>query len=163
MEGGIVVLVGAVAFRTGPPADGPDAEPGVLAEAAAASDGEQSEAFERWRASLDPEATKGALILPLCSPSELADEIRAVLEGADAEDPALGEVIDFIETARGEAGGEEIVARLVAREDTLELTVLTRSGRELDRRVFDLGDGYLTADDIRRVVEGSVPVADGGA
>ncbi len=40
----------------------------------------------------------------------------------------------------------------------VRLTVLTRSGQELDSRVFELVEGGPTADDVRIVVEGSVPV-----
>jgi hypothetical protein len=73
----------------------------------------------------------------------------------------LDEVVDFVEAARGEAGGEEVVARLAGREGAVELTVLTRSGRELDRRVFDLGDSGLTADDVERAVQAGMPTGDG--
>ena len=41
------------------------------------------------------------------------------------------------------------------------LAVLTRSGRELDRRVFSLEDSGTTAADVARAVQGSVPVVDG--
>jgi hypothetical protein len=160
-EGGIVVLVGIVAFEAKPPEDDPDADAEVLAAADEARESERSGAFDRWRASLDPEAIKGALILPFCLPSQLMDEIRALLEGADAEDPTLDEIIDFIGTARDEAGGEEVVARLATREGGVELTVLTRSGRELDSRAFDLEEGGPTAEDVRRVVEGCAPIVVG--
>ncbi len=73
----------------------------------------------------------------------------------------LDEIGEFVETAKREAGGEEVVARLAARDGGVELAVLTRSGRELDRRVFGLEDSSLTAADVARVVEGSVPVVDG--
>jgi hypothetical protein len=76
-------------------------------------------------------------------------------------DAVLDEIGDFVETAKREAGGEEVVARLAARDGGVELAVLTRSGRELDRRVFGLEDSSLTAADVARVVEGSVPVVDG--
>ena len=73
----------------------------------------------------------------------------------------LEEIGDFVETAQREAGGEEVVARLAARDGGVELAVLTRSGRELDRRVFSLEDSGLTAADVSRFVEGNVPVVDG--
>ena len=88
------------------------------------------------------------------------DEIRALLEGADAKDSTLEEIIDFIGTARDEAGGEEVVARLATREGSVQLAVLTRSGQELDSRVFDLVEGGPTADDVRSVVEDCVPILD---
>ena len=106
--------------------------------------------------------TKGVVVLSPCSPSDLADEIRAfLLGGAEDVDPMLDEVMDFVEAARGEAGGEEVVTRLAGREGAMELTVLTRSGRELDRRTFDLGDSGLTADDVERVVQTGMPTEDG--
>jgi hypothetical protein len=160
-EGGIVVLVGAVVMRTEPPQDNPDAGPEALAAADAAQESERARAFDHWRESLDPAAIGGALVLPFCSPSQLMDEIAALLEGADAEEPALEEIVDFIGTAREEAGGEEVVARIAPREGGLELTVLTRSGRELDSRVFGLEEGGPTAQDVRRVVEECVPVVVG--
>lgn len=160
-EGGIVVLAGAVVVRAEPPQDAPDAGPEVLAAADAAREDERARAFDRWRESLDPSAIGGALILPFCSPSQLMDEIAALLEGTEAEEPPLDEIIDFIGTAREEAGGEEVVARIAPREGGLELTVLTRTGTTLDSRVFGLEEGGPTADDVRRVVEDCVPVVVG--
>jgi hypothetical protein len=51
----------------------------------------------------------------------LADEIEALLEDADARNPDLDEIFNFIETAQAEVGGEEVVARLAAREGSVEL------------------------------------------
>ena len=161
-EGGIVVLAGAIVFRTEPPEEDPDSDPEVLDVAEEARDRERMAAFERWRASLRPEATRGAHILPFCTPSALAYEIGAFLDGAEPEGgTVLDEIRGFVETAKGEAGGEEAVARIIARDGGVELAVLTRSGRELDRRVFGLEDSGLTAADVAQVVEGSVPIVDG--
>jgi hypothetical protein len=161
-EGGIVVLAGAIVFRTEPPEEDPDSDPELLDVAEDARDRERMAAFERWRASLRPEATRGARILPFCTPSALAYEIRAFLDGAEPEgDAVLDEIRGFVETAKGEAGGEEAVARIIARDGGVELAVLTRSGRELDRRVFGLEDSGLTAADVAQAVEGSVPIVDG--
>jgi hypothetical protein len=162
-EGGVAVLVGAVAFRTEPPSDDPDADPEVLTAADEARESERSDAFDRWRDSLPPDVTRSALVLPFCVPSELVDEIRALMDAADAENPALDEIIDFVATARDEAGGEEVVARLVSREGGVQLTVLTRSGRELDSRVFGREGGRLMAEEVRRAVEGVVPILDANA
>ncbi|GAA0593858.1 hypothetical protein GCM10009416_35280 [Craurococcus roseus] len=161
-DGGIAVLAGAVVFRTEPSEDDADLDPEALDAAEEAQDRERMDAFERWRASLGPEATEGALILPFCTPSALAYEIGAFLDGAGPEGgDVLDEIRDFVETAKGEADGEEVLARLTAREGGVELAVLTRSGRELDRRVFDLGDSGLTGADVSRFLEGSVPIVDG--
>ena len=53
------------------------------------------------------------------------------------------------------------MTRLAGREGAVELTVLTRSGRELDRRIFGLGDSGLTADDVERAVQAGMPTEDG--
>ena len=161
-DGGVLVLAGALVFGTEPPEGEADLDPEALDAAEEARDRERMDAFERWRSSLGPEATKGARILPFCTPSALAYEIGAFLDGAEPQgDAVLDEIGEFVETAKREAGGEEVVARLAARDGGVELAVLTRSGRELDRRVFGLEDSSLTAADVARVVEGSVPVVDG--
>jgi hypothetical protein len=160
-DGGVLVLAGVLVFRTEPPEGDADLDPEALDAAEEARDRERMAAFERWRASLGPEATRGARILPFCTPSALAYEIGAFLDGGEPEDDAvLDEIGDFVETAKREAGGEEVVARLAARDGGVELAVLTRSGRELDRRVFSLEDSGPTAADVARVVQGSVPVVD---
>lgn len=161
-DGGIAVLAGAVVFRTESLEDDADLGPEALDAAEEARDRERMDAFERWRDSLGPEATRGARILPFCTPSALAYEIGAFLDGTEPEGgEVLDEIRDFVETAKGEAGGEQVVARLADRDGALELTVLTRSGRELDRRVFGLEGSGLTAADVARVVESSVPVLGG--
>jgi hypothetical protein len=161
-DGGIVVLVGAVVFDTGPSEDDSDDDADVLTAADAAKENGVSDIFERWRASLDRDTLEDVAVLPFCSPSQLMDEIRAFLEEVDAKvdakDPTLQEIIDFIDTARDEAGGEEVVARLVICRDGVQLVVLTRSGQELDSRVFNLMEGGPTADDVRSIVEGCVPI-----
>ena len=160
-DGGIVVLVGAVVFDAEPSDDDLDGDAEVLIAPDEVRESERSNAFDRWRASLNSAALKGALVLPHCSPTQLMDEIRALLEGVESGDPTLDEIVDFIGTARDEAAGEEVVARLVVREGSVQLAVLTRSGQELDSRVFDLVEGGPTADDIRIVVEGCVPIVVG--
>jgi hypothetical protein len=160
---GIVVLACALVFRTGPGEDDPEANQEGLDAAEEARARERVGAFERWRASLGPE---GARVLPFCPPSALAYEIDASLDGAASDDDdgaTLDEIMDFVEAARREVGGGEVVARLTACDGGVELAVSTRSGLELDRRVFVLEGSGLTADDVARVVEGSVPIVDGPA
>ncbi|TCZ64870.1 hypothetical protein [Roseicella aquatilis] len=162
-EGEIVTLVGAVLYRTEPPTEDPDADPEVLAAAAEGRASELADAFERWCLSLPAEVSGGALILPLCAPSDLAEEIESLLEEVTADDPDLDEIIDFVETARAEAAGDDVVARLLPGAEGVTLTVLTRSGRELDSRAFALGENSLTVEAIRSAVERCVPVLDGPA
>jgi hypothetical protein len=161
-EGGVLVLAGALVFRTEPPEDDADLDPEALDAAEEARDRDRMAAFERWWASLGAEVANGARILPFCTPSALTYEIAAFLDGGEPEDDAvLEEIGDFVETAKREAGGEEVVARLAARGGGVEQAVLTRSGRKLDRRVFSLEDSGLTAADVSRFVERNVPVVDG--
>jgi hypothetical protein len=155
-DGGIVVLVGAVAFDTELSDDEPDADAEVLATSDETKESDASDTFDLWRASLDPDTLKDAVVLSFCSPSQLMGEVRAFLEGVEAEDPTIEEIITFIGTARDEAGGEEVVARLVTHGDSVQLAVLTCSGKELDSRVFDLVEGGPTADDVRSIVEDCV-------
>jgi len=115
-------------------------------------------AFDRWRETLGEAALAGGMLLDPCSPSELADEIRAM--AGEEDDAALEEVLDFIETAREEAGDETIAARLAIRGEEAELVLLTAGGRELDRRSFALAEEGLTAGAMRRLIEATVPVLD---
>jgi hypothetical protein len=164
-DGGVAVLVGCLAFRSGRPGEDTDAAPGPAAD----GDGgdrpgsRRHGAFDRWRASLDPDAMRGVVVLPCCRPSALADEVRAfLLEAVEGLDPTLEEAVGFVEAARVEAGdAEEPVARLAAREGGVALAVLTRSGRVLDSRTFDLAGGGVTAEDVRRVVGAVMPIEDG--
>lgn len=161
-EGEVAVLIGALVFRTAMPEDDPALDPEMLDAAEETRDRERMDAFRRWRASLGPDDTAGAHILPYCTASFLRDEIEDFLNGVEPDgDTVLDEIRDFVETARQEAGGEDVVARLTAREGGVELAVSTRSGRELDSRVFGLDESGLTADDVARVVESSVAIAGG--
>jgi hypothetical protein len=161
-EGTVAALVGAAIFRAAPPTDDPDVDPELLNIQDEARASERFDAFEEWRAALTPEVTGGALILSLCSPSELADEIRTLLE--DSDDLVIEEIVDFVEAARQEAGGEEIVARLAAHDGGVELTILTQAGRVLDARVFGAGEAEgLSVEEVREALEGRVPVLDNEA
>ncbi|MFC7474854.1 hypothetical protein ACFQS7_10850 [Dankookia sp. GCM10030260] len=146
-EGSIAVLVGAVVFRAPAPADAPEVDLESLDALAEAKSAASFEAFEDWRAALTPEQTGNAMILALCAPSELADEIRSLIE--EPGEAAIEEILDFVEAARQESGGEPIAARLAAQDGGVAVTVLTEAGRVLDSRVF--GDGEEAALDIEAV------------
>lgn len=137
--GTVAVLVGAAIFRAPPAAEDPDAELESLdlleEEAGTAS----IEAFTTWRDSLTPEQTGGAMVLPPCAPSELEDDLLALLDEAEGAQ-GIEEILDFIEAAREEAGSEAIAARLAEHDDGLQITVLTEAGRVLDSRVFEVGE-----------------------
>lgn len=158
-EGTVAVLVGAAIFRAAPPADEPDADPDLLDARDTARADALFEAFEAWREALPPEVSGGALILALCSPSELADEIRSLLDEPD--DALVEEILDFVQAAQEEAGGEEIAARLAARDGGVEITILTRAGRALDSRVFGGGEEEgLDIEAVREALEGRVAVTE---
>ena len=111
--GAVLLRVGALVLRAGPSGADPGADPEALAVAEAGA-AERSEAFGRWRAALDHEATRDAVVLPVCAPSDLVVEIAALLEdveGVGDRDPALEEAVDFVEAARAEASEEEVMAR----------------------------------------------------
>ena len=160
-EGTVAVLVGAVLFRAAPSADDPDLDLDALDALAEAKIEASSEAFEAWRESLTPEQTGGGLVLALCAPSELADEIRSLLD--DAGRRRRSRRSSTSSRRRGqEAGGEAIAARLAARDGGVAITVLTEAGRVLDSRVF--GDGEeaeLDIEVVRDALEGIVAVIDG--
>jgi hypothetical protein len=159
-EGTVAVLVGAVLFRAAPSADDPDLDLEALDALAEAKIEASSEAFEAWRESLTPEQTGGGLVLALCAPSELADEIRSLLDTPD--DQAIEEILDFVEAAREESGGEAIAARLAVRDGGVAITVLTAAGRVLDSRVFGEGEeAELDIEMVRDALEGIVAVIDG--
>ena len=137
-EGTVAVLVGAVLFRAAPSADDPDLDLDALDALAEAKIEASSEAFEAWREALTPEQTGGGLVLAVCAPSELGDEIRSLLEepdeAGDRGDPRL---------RRGGAGRKPAARRSPrgwqTRDGGVAITVLTAAGRVLDSRVF--GDG----------------------
>ena len=104
-----------------------------------------------------PDLSREALILPPCSPSDLVEAIEAVLEAGEG---GLGEVTDFVETAQGEAGEEEVVARLAARDQGVEVVLLTRGGAELDRRFFGAEEDGPSPEAVREAVGRLVEIVD---
>ncbi len=155
------MLVGAAMSRAETLTGALEAEPEVLGSGAEARAQEQDEAFDRWRDSLPEDATGGALILPLCAPSELADEIETVLAAAEEAAPSIDEVVDFVGMALEEARGEQVLARLSEQSDGVEIVLRTRAGLELDRRSFGLGEGGLTVEAVREAVGRLVPIVEG--
>ncbi|WP_431269509.1 hypothetical protein [Dankookia sp. P2] len=96
-------------------------------------------------------------MLALCAPSELADEIRSLIE--EPGEAAIEEILDFVETARAESGGEAIAARIAARDGGVAVTVLTEAGRVLDSRVFgDEEEEPLDIVAVRDALEGRVAI-----
>ncbi|MCQ4159256.1 hypothetical protein NON00_04880 [Roseomonas sp. GC11] len=92
----------------------------------------RAEAFDRWR-SLAYQAQGGCVPLALVPLSETAAEIADFLEEADEQGGgALREIRDFIEVAREEARGEDVLCLPRATAEELHLTLYTRAGRLLD-------------------------------
>lgn len=122
-SGGVFALLGVVAdWRPEPVAD----EPGEVFPADAA-------AFEAWHASVLAAGMGVASMLPPMPPSELGEEFERAGGGA-LDDARLEELRGFVEMARGEAPGDDVVCRLRETDGRFELTLATRSGRVLDRR-----------------------------
>lgn len=91
----------------------------------------RSSALDRWRSRVAAE-TGGCVALDLVPPSQVDTAIAEFLDQAGGHLGGLDEIREFIEAARGEAGGEEIVCRPRLAGDTLELTLYTAGGRFLD-------------------------------
>ncbi|TDH64035.1 hypothetical protein E2C06_04240 [Dankookia rubra] len=156
-EGSIALLVGAAIFRAAPPAEDPDADLDALDALAEAKADASLEAFAEWREALTPGQTGGALVLGLCAPSELADEIRSLIE--EPGEAAVEEILDFVDAARAEAGGEAVAVRLASREAGVAITVLTEAGRVLDSRVFgEDEEDALDIEAVREALEGQVAI-----
>ncbi|PHK93492.1 hypothetical protein CR162_18250 [Pseudoroseomonas rhizosphaerae] len=96
----------------------------------------RAEAFERWRGAAF-EAQGGCVPLALVPLSETGAEIADFLEEAGEQAGGLREIRDFVEMARQEAPGEEVVCLPRAGEGELRLALYTRSGRLLDEIVLE--------------------------
>ncbi|TDG05920.1 hypothetical protein [Paracraurococcus ruber] len=141
-----LALVGAILYAAPPPAeeagdpDAQEAEEAARAEALAA-------AFDRWADALPEAVSAGAMIQPLCLPSQFAEQMGEV-----PEDGAAAELIDFVTMAVEEARGETVVARLAPAPDGLAVSLRTRGGRMLDERVFPGGPDGLDDALARRIL-----------
>lgn len=156
--GTVAVLVGALIFRAPDATDDADDTFETLEEQLDAEAESSFARFTAWRETLTAEQSGGGLLLAPCAPSELEDQLYSLLEAPD--DGAIEEILDFVEAAREEAGDEAIEARLAARDDGLEITVLTEAGRVLDSRLFEAGEaGPLNIQAVRDALEGRVAVS----
>ncbi|MCK8784201.1 hypothetical protein M0638_07400 [Roseomonas sp. NAR14] len=94
----------------------------------------RDEAFALWRSEAGKDTR--CVPLPLVPAGEVAAEILDFLEGMRNLTDGLGEITDFIDAAREEVPGEEVVGHPVVKGRALELTLRTRDGRFLDSRLF---------------------------
>ena len=127
-------------------------EGGEAPEAAAAG-----EAFDLWRATAFRE-NDGCVPLALVPPSQVEAEIADFLDEADGHAGGLREIREFVEVARGEAAGEEVVCRPEVVGNGLELTLYTRSGRFLDGLVLAADRLPAGAEEMPRLIEAFVPL-----
>jgi hypothetical protein len=114
----------------------------------------RNRAFDAWRETLlasTPDLVDVLLPTPL---SHLADDIE------DAADPEEHEVRDYIETARAEAGGEEIVCVPRIAGEQVELSLYTVSGRLLDSRTFGKAESGQLPVRLQAAVAAVVPIVD---
>ncbi|MBL6458363.1 hypothetical protein JMJ55_23780 [Belnapia sp. T6] len=92
----------------------------------------RARALDAWRGRVATE-TEGCVPLDLVPLSEVSLAIAGFLDEAGLHLGGLDEIREFIEVARQEAGGEEIVCRPRSIDEALELTLYTARGRFLDR------------------------------
>jgi hypothetical protein len=91
----------------------------------------RARALDRWRGRVASESD-GCVPLDLVPLSEVGAAIAGFLDEAGGHLGGLDEIREFIEVARREAGGEEVVCRPNLTGETLELTLYTARGRFLD-------------------------------
>jgi hypothetical protein len=91
----------------------------------------RARALDRWRGWVAAEHG-GCVPLDLVPLSEVGAAIAGFLDEAGGHLGGLDEIKVFIEAARGEAGGEEVVCRPGTVGETLELALYTAGGRFLD-------------------------------
>ncbi|MGG5810025.1 hypothetical protein [Falsiroseomonas sp. CW058] len=91
----------------------------------------RARAFDRWRGRVAAEHG-GCVPLDLVPPCDVAAAIAGFLDEAAAGVEGLDEIRDFIEAARREAGGAEVVCRPAVVGESLELALYTAEGRFLD-------------------------------
>jgi hypothetical protein len=91
----------------------------------------RAKALDRWRARVAAEHG-GCVPLDLVPLSETADVIAGFLDEAGSQVEGVDEIRAFIDLARREAGGEEVVCRPEIIGEALELTLYTAGGRFLD-------------------------------
>lgn len=113
--------------------------------------------FERWRAAAY-EAGDGCVPLALVPFSEATAEIEDFLEEAGEQTGGLTEIREFVEMARGEAAGEEVVCRATVEGDRLHLALYTRPGRFLDELVLEAAQLPVPAAEMPELLQAFVPL-----
>jgi len=160
-EGGFGVLVG-LQIDWGIPtweeiaANGPPEEP---EDEKAPEDRALAERFDRWRMAV-AEAVEGCVPLGILAPSQVEAEIEDFLAEAGQHTDGVDEIREFVEVARREAPGEEVVCRPEVAGDSLELTLFTRSGRLLDSLTLPPERLPLRPEEMPRLLKVFVPLVE---
>ncbi|TCZ54222.1 hypothetical protein [Roseicella aquatilis] len=97
----------------------------------------RARALDRWRGRVAAESD-GCVPLDLVPLSDVGGAMAGFLEEAGGHLGGLDEIRQFIEVARREAGGEEVVCRPGITGGALELTLTTAGGRFLDSLTLSL-------------------------
>ncbi|KAA2212555.1 hypothetical protein [Teichococcus oryzae] len=159
-EGGFGVLVGIQLDWTVPLWDEiavtglpdlPDEDEPTPEEAA------EAEAFDRWRGAAFQDFN-GCVPLALVPFSGVDAEIASFLEEAADQTNGLQEIRDFIDMARREAPGEELVCVPRVEGESLHLALYTRSGRLMDQISLDAEQLPMAAAEMPALLESLIPV-----
>jgi hypothetical protein len=113
--------------------------------------------FDQWRGVVF-QTTEGCVPLALVPLSEVGAEIADFLDEAGAQTGGLMEIRNFIEAARTEAGGEDIVCRPEIIGASLELSLYTAQGRFLDSRTWFDGQLPARAEDMPKLLKSFVSI-----
>jgi len=113
--------------------------------------------FDGWRMAVS-EALDGCVPLALVAPSEVPDEIDDFLGEAGVDTDGIEEIRAFVDTARREVPGEEVVCRPEVVGERLELTLYTRGGTFLDSLSLSPDRLPAPATEMPRLLEVFVPL-----
>lgn len=117
----------------------------------------RTEIFERWRAAAF-DAGDGCVPLALVPLSEATAEIADFLQEAGDQTSGLAEIRDFVDMARGEALGEEVVCCATVEGERLQLALYTRAGRFLDELSLEAAQLPVPAAEMPELLRVFVPL-----
>ncbi|MFC7554877.1 hypothetical protein ACFQU7_25650 [Pseudoroseomonas wenyumeiae] len=117
----------------------------------------RAQVFERWRAAAY-EAGDGCVPLALVPFSEATAEIADFLQEASDQTSGLAEIRDFVDMARSEALGEEVVCYPTVAGERLQLALYTRAGRFLDELSLEAGQLPVPATEMPELLRTFVPL-----
>jgi hypothetical protein len=117
----------------------------------------RAKVFERWRAAAY-DAGDGCVPLALVPFSEATAEIADFLQEAGDQTSGLAEIRDFVDMARDEAPGEEVVCRATVEGERLQLALYTRAGRFLDELSLEAAQLPVPAAEMPELLRAFVPL-----